>query len=174
MFANQICQNIQGLTPQELLSLLAEPLTQASTMVTDQATHRIQEALTSNPTAKEAILQPEFGALAELGARNCGWHNNYQQTADQLRDKLGQELAAQGVEVNVDLTDRTIAKLSKNDILLNLRDAISGDLHKRYIETATTLWYNLCQRVKSIWQFQDSESSATKDNILDFLFRREK
>ena len=173
-FTYQICHTIQKLEPQELLSSLAEPLMQASTIVTAQTTHRIQEALTSNPTAKEAILQPEFGALAELGARNCDWQDNYQQTADQLRDKLGQELAAQGVEVNNDLTDRTIAKLSKNDILLNLRDAISGNLHKRYIETATTLWNTLCQRVKSIWQFQDSESSATKDNILDFLFRRDK
>jgi len=172
--AYQICHTMQKLEPQELLSSLAEPLRQASTVVTAQATHRIQEALTSNPTVKENILQPEFGALAELGARNCDWQDNYQQTADQLRDKLGQELAAQGVEVSNDLTDRTIAKLGKNDILGNLRDAISGNLHKRYIDTATTIWNTLCQRVKSIWQFQDSESPAMKDNILDFLFRRNK
>jgi hypothetical protein len=163
---------IQKLEPQELLSSLDAPLTQASAMMTAQATHRIQEAMASNPTVKEDILQPEFGALAELGAKNYSLQNNYQQTVEQLREKLRPELAAQGVEVGNDLMEKTLAKLDRNDILGNLKDAISGSLHKRYIETAIVLWNTVYQRVKSVWQFQDSESPATKDNLLDFLFRR--
>jgi len=170
--AHQIIQCIQRLEPQEFISSLDAPLTQASTMMTAYTTRSIQEALASNPTVKEDILQPEFGALAELGSRNCGLQDNYQQAVEQLREKLGQELAAQGVEASNDLMDKVVAKLDKNDILGNLRDAISGNLHKRYIVTAIGLWNTVYQRVKSVWQFQTSESPATKDNILDFLFRR--
>lgn len=170
--AHQICQKMQRLDPREFLSSLDAPLTQASTMVTAQATDLIQEALASNPKGKKNILQTEFGVLAELGAKNCGLRDNYQQTADQLKERLSPELAAQGVEVDNELMDKTIAKLDRSDILSNLKDAISGSLHKRYVDTAIGLWNTVYQRVTSVWQFQTSESPATKDNILDFLFRR--
>jgi hypothetical protein len=150
-----------------------ETLMGAATIMTSQVEKQIGGALSVNPLARERVLSPEYGVLAELEAKKVGWENNYEKAFAMLTKHLQNEPGTQGLNDDKDSSSFAVRQVGRTNILTNLEEALEDRLHVRFLVAARKFWECVRNKVKSSWEFSSSEPTTVRDSVRNWLFRRE-
>lgn len=145
---------------------------QASHLVTNDATEKIESALNVNPSARERINIPELKALILREETRLGWSNNTENEAlKTLVSSLSPELK-KTVDDKEEIIRNSMEAVGRRGLLNNLLDALNGQLRPRFVENIMQFLKSIVH-VKSYWEFDTS--NCTHENagsIRSWLFRR--
>jgi len=146
----------------------------ASAMLTSETVVQINEALSRNPSAKDRLLQPLFGALMAMEASRYGWDCGV--PADNYI-RLQSELSQNGVSPNKRMISRSLRRLGRKNVLQNIKDALDGNLIEnlnKIISEQTTVEQT---KTQNIWEFSPlspKDTVETEKIVREWLFRRNK
>jgi len=151
-----------------------ELLHDASTILTSEIVTQISEALSHNPSAKDRLLQPIFGALVVMEADKYGWDSGVPVDNDtQLKSAISQG----DISLSNRIISRSLRRLGRKNILKNINGALDDNLIESLNKTIMEQTTADCNKIKSVWEFSPvspGDTAETEKSVREWLFRRNK
>jgi hypothetical protein len=143
-----------------------------SAMLTSEAVSRMSEVLSKNPSAKDRLLHPLFGALIAMAGDKYGWESgvpthNYTQ--------LQSVLAQNGISTDKRILSHGLKRLGRKNLSQNMSNALVDKLTDnldKIIKEQVTKEQNKTQSIWVYWPISPDASAETEKSVREWLFRR--
>jgi hypothetical protein len=139
-----------------------------------ETNRQIHATFEANPQVKMALSTSEVAALVEYEAQKQGWCGQAGRAVELLEASLTSELQnhIKGRSSKTVL-QYALRSAGRRSLLLNLRDAIKGQLKSRLVEKCLDWLKKGDAQVARQWEFLKSPIGKENGNVIrDWLFRR--
>jgi hypothetical protein len=156
-------QAIQEVSEEDFNGTIQKAIVPISSLITRETEAQLTSALKANPEAKNKITSPEVEALVEWEKGKQGWGGDTNKAIKLLGGSLTSDSKMSNDQVDRATIFSSLKMIGKRSILVNLKDAIKGQLKVRLIDCALR-WLEKCllQKPRIIWNEREGGNEVYK------------